>query len=210
MTRDALLNTASRFGRPLLSVLAIGAGLLLVVGPGCADEGIGDPCVPEQEYNADFLGFDEKEVNVESKSFQCQTRLCLVNHFRGRVSCKFGQNKEGQPKDVENPCVVPGTSDSITGDPNNTSKKAEVPAQCASRTADRAVYCSCRCANADGKTDDGANYCTCPDGFECEQLVTPIGPLDTGLTGGYCIKATTKYNAAEACVSCDPATGNCK
>ena len=67
--------------------VVLGGSLLFVAGPGCADEGIGNPCTPEQEYNPDFLGFDEKEVNVESKSFQCRTRLCLVNHFRGRVSC---------------------------------------------------------------------------------------------------------------------------
>ena len=183
--------------RQMFAALSVVFGIATLAGMGCKATGVGDPCTPEQEFDQTFNGFDEKEVNVESKSFQCQTRLCLVNHFRGRVSCKFGQNKEGQPKDVENPCVVPGTSDSITGDPNNTSKKAEVPAQCASRTADRAVYCSCRCANADGKTDDGANYCTCPDGFECEQLVTPIGPLDTGLTGGYCICLLYTSDAAD-------------
>ncbi|MFO0675668.1 MAG: hypothetical protein U0169_03985 [Polyangiaceae bacterium] len=196
--------------RQMFAALSVVLGVATLSGTGCKATGVGDPCTPEQEFDPAFNGFDEKEVNAESKSFQCQTRLCLVNHFRGRVSCKFGQKSDGTPRDPEQPCVVPGTSDPITGDPNNTSKKAEVPAQCASRTSDRAVYCSCRCANADGRTDDGANYCTCPDGFQCEQLVTPIGPLDTGLTGAYCIKATTKYNAAEACVSCDPTSGNCK
>jgi hypothetical protein len=76
---------------------------------------------------------------------------------------------------------------------------------CTDRTADKAVYCSCRCANIDGRTDDGANYCTCPDGFTCEQLVTSIGQGDTGLTGAYCIKAGTKFDLGSSCsVPCDP------
>ena len=60
----------------------------------------------------------------------------------------------------------------------------------------KAVYCSCRCANIDGQTNDGANYCSCPDGFTCQQLVSSIG-LGTNqeLTGAYCIKSGTAYSA---------------
>ena len=72
--------------RASLVVFLSGAALFLAI-PACQDEGVGDPCTPEQEYNPSFIGFDEKEVNVESKSFQCRTRICLVNHFRGRASC---------------------------------------------------------------------------------------------------------------------------
>lgn len=57
----------------------------------CPTSGVGDPCIPEDEYRANFRGFTLKEENIESRSFQCQTRLCLVNHFQGRVSCPFGQ-----------------------------------------------------------------------------------------------------------------------
>jgi hypothetical protein len=101
-------------------------------------------------------------------------------------------------------CPVP-----TTGNPADTKKKAKVDPSCTDRTADKAVYCSCRCANIDGKTDDGANYCTCPDGFTCEQLVTSIGQGDTGLTGAYCIKNGTKYDRANACqLTCDPTVKN--
>jgi hypothetical protein len=221
MTRDALVKTASRFGRPLLSVLAIGAGLLLVVGPGCADEGIGDPCVPEQEYNADFLGFDEKEVNVESKSFQCRTRLCLVHHFRGRVSCPYGQGPGAEPPAGGGTnCTIPGTATGIEGakDPAtndfiDTRKKSSVPAQCVDRAADKAVYCSCRCADLNGQRPSDQTFCDCPDGFSCERLVTSIGQGNEGLTGSYCIKSNTKYDPTTACTQgdCDLAdkTRNC-
>ena len=58
---------------------------------GCPSSGVGDPCIPEDEYKENFSGFKITEENVESRSFQCQTRICLVNHFQGRVSCPRGQ-----------------------------------------------------------------------------------------------------------------------
>jgi hypothetical protein len=72
------------------------------------------------------------------------------------------------------------------------------------------VYCSCRCANVDGQTNDGANYCTCPDGFQCTQLVSSIGLANQGLTGAYCIKNNTKFDPNSNCNSvCNPMSKNC-
>src|SRR6266571_3397329 len=70
----------------LISVVAIG-----YLPISCASGGVGDPCIPEDEYNPDFAGFKVTEENIESRSFQCQTRICLVNHFQGRVTCPLGQ-----------------------------------------------------------------------------------------------------------------------
>ncbi len=176
---------------------------------GCKASGVGDPCTPEQEYEPTFNGFNEAEVNVESKSFQCQTRLCLVNHFRGRVSCPKGQDTTGTPPTGASACLVPGSDTKITGDPNQPKKGACVSGQCSDRTADKAVYCSCRCANLENRTDDGANYCKCPDGFACSQLVTSIGAGDTGLTGAYCVKSGTDFNSASSC-SNDSVSNYCK
>jgi hypothetical protein len=197
--------------RSILAVIAVGLGVGVLSGTGCKQTGVGDPCTPEQEYQPTFQGFNPQEVNVESKSFQCQTRLCLVNHFQGRVSCPYGQfgpgsdGTTGTPSGAKDPCYVPGTKDSITGNAADMQNGKVVAPNCVDRTADKAVYCSCRCQNVDGRTDDGANYCTCPDGFHCSQLVTSIGALDTGLTGGYCVKDGTDYNRANACgQNCDP------
>jgi hypothetical protein len=77
----------------LLIAMAIAASFL---GSNCGGEGIGDPCVPEDEYRNDFSGFSIGEVNVESRSFQCATRVCLVNHFQGRSSCPYGQSSLGK------------------------------------------------------------------------------------------------------------------
>ena len=66
---------------------------------GCESGGVGDPCVPEDEYKPDFQGFKISEANTESRSLQCETRICLVNHFQGRVSCPRGQKVPPAPCD---------------------------------------------------------------------------------------------------------------
>jgi len=185
--------------RLLLAVVLVGSGSVFFTGQGCSATGIGDPCIPEQEYEASFLGFNSKEVNVESKSFQCQTRLCLVNHFRGRVSCPYGQSATGSGISSDKGCVLPGTPDGKVEGVDGAPEGKRVEPQCLNRKADATVYCSCRCANSKGATDDGANYCACPDGFACEQLVDPTGQGNEGLTGGYCIKQNTKYDPGVDC-----------
>lgn len=168
---------------------------------GCSATGIGDPCTPELEYQTEFRGFDIGEVVFESKSFQCQTRLCLVNHFRGRVTCPYGQDEIGVSAS-SSPCLLPGTTERVVGEPG-TPKGARVEPQCLDRTADKAVYCSCRCANTQGRSDDGANYCACADGFECTQLSGSIGKSNEGLTGGFCTKKGTTFGAAPCGSACD-------
>ncbi|MFT3771948.1 MAG: hypothetical protein QM820_41610 [Minicystis sp.] len=81
MTRSIMLG--------LLALVSVGA--LGVVPIACQSGGVGDPCTPEDEYNTQFPGFKVAEENIESRSFQCSTRICLVNHFQGRVSCPYGQ-----------------------------------------------------------------------------------------------------------------------
>ncbi|WP_394831863.1 hypothetical protein LVJ94_35640 [Pendulispora rubella] len=193
-----MISSRLLISRGLLGLVA-SAILFTIAAPGCnSTQGVGDPCRPEREYDATFNGFDVDEVNVESKSYQCQTRLCLVNHFQGRVTCPFGQKIDGTPREDGLPnCILPGTVDSkVTGSPD-PKIGAEVKPNLVDRLPEKAVYCSCRCANADGSTDDGANYCECPDGFTCEQLVASIGKeFSQELSGGYCIKSGTKYNSA--------------
>jgi hypothetical protein len=213
------LSKLSRASRPLFAVMVFGLGTVFFSAPGCSEEGIGDPCVPEQEFDEHFLAFDEKEVNVESKSFQCRTRLCLVNHFRGRVSCPYGQNQGGSAPAGAKACTIPGTETLISGekDPSTNEffdprKQSAVPAQCVDRAANKAVYCSCRCADINGQKPSDQTFCDCPDGFSCERLVTSIGQGNEGLTGSYCIKTNTKYDPTTACTQgdCDPNDKNKK
>jgi hypothetical protein len=209
-------SLVGRIAKGLAKTLALGGSVFLIAGSNC-DEGVGDPCTPEQEYNSDFLGFDEKEVNVESKSFQCRTRLCLVNHFRGRVSCPYGQSAEGNPPADKTPaCTIPGTEEKIVGAKDSTGAfvdpkvQSTVQPQCIDRAADKAVYCSCRCADINGDKPSDQTFCDCPDGFQCTRLVTSVGNKvagSEGLTGSYCIKTGTQYEPGVSCSqgSCDPA-----
>ncbi len=221
--------------RTILILIAVGAFLGVIAGPGCAAGGVGDPCTPEQEYDVCFAGFDEQEVNVESKSFQCQTRLCLVNHFQGRVSCPYGQSAgetkipSGQCADLlggspvalyagQPTCSIPGGS-AVLGDGAATGSlgsafqvQVAVQPQVTPRQASNTVYCSCRCANVNGATDDGPVYCACPDGYTCTQLVTSIGTTEQELTGGYCIKTGTAFNpeATSGQTNCQPGSNPCQ
>jgi hypothetical protein len=164
---------------------------------GCAPGGVGDPCTPEDEYQQNFNGFQVSETNVESRSFQCETRLCLVNHFQGRVSCRLGQASQvdaaGKPvtDGTYNPkCSIPGTKASTDpASPDNIN--VQVPSQLVERQTDKAVYCSCRC---DGP-DKNARYCECPEGFECTKLVDELKITNGAgqLAGSYCIRSGTKF-----------------
>jgi hypothetical protein len=116
--------------------------------------------------------------------------------------------EHGAPNVQQSPCCLPGVDQPVLGDPDTgktpgfsgTGSSTVLP-NCADRTADKAVYCSCRCENVDGRTDDGDVYCSCPSGFSCTQLVTPIGAGNAGLTGGYCIKNNTAFDVATSCES---------
>jgi hypothetical protein len=203
--------------RSILAGLASVVAITVLSGTGCQSTGVGDPCTPEQEYDPSYLGAQVTEVKAESKSYQCQSFLCLVNHFQGLVSCPYGQT-ESSAMPAQTPlapqrCSTP-LGESVTGkdstgafvDPN---KQDTVAPNCQNRTAANSVYCSCRCANVAGQTNDGANYCTCPDGFDCKQLISSIGVSFEGLTGAYCIKHQTDFDPAFICNPCDSSTASC-
>jgi len=156
----------------------------------CQPGGVGDPCTPEDEYNDKFSGFDSKEVNVESKSFQCETRVCLANHFSGRVSCRYGQTAPAMG------CHVPNDK--------NKPIQVSVSAQLIDRQADKAVYCSCRC---DGE-DKNARYCKCPSGYACTHLVDDLHLGGTQLAGSYCVRDGTGYTGNEF-QKCDASKQDC-
>lgn len=257
---------------PAVVLAALGTLAAGVLPLACQTGGIGDPCTPEQEFNPDFPGFKVSQDFIESRSFQCQTRICLVNHFQGRVSCPMGQaapaacskdgdcgsgkcvvsvvdapsceskddcgsydggcNSEGKfcgckaacPKEGfvceggqckkkvcfsgecqteadENPtdkaCCIPGSTTPIA---------QPVCGQCGpntKRSADNAVYCSCRCGPPDGAENDpvnlNANFCECPEGFTCTQIRADIGLGDKLLAGKYCIRDGSEFKSDSEC-----------
>ena len=165
---------------------------------------VGAPCVPNGEKNPEFSGFSLYDLDREFGGPECASQLCLINKFNGRVSCPYGQNASGQGPDGTPGCKAPGSCDPVT---------VPITPQCATRTAADAVYCSCRCANADGKTDDGATYCTCPGTMTCSLTVPPFGDAGPVAQGGtYCVKANTELDAGiqpSCSTSCDPTKSPC-
>lgn len=166
---DRLFSRWSWLG-VLGAVVSAGASM------GCQGIGVGDPCIPEDEYRVQFGGYSKDEVNIESRSFQCETRVCLVNKFQGRVSCPYGTRKEGST------CRTPDDTDNVT---------VEVTPQLTDRRPNTAVYCSCRCDGA----QSNAPYCECPEGFSCENLIDDIGLGNAQLAGSYCVKNGTEKEA---------------
>ena len=194
--------TTSRMGdgqamiRKITGFSLLASALLGLLPLACQPGGVGDPCTPEDEYNVNFPGYDPKEVNVESKSFQCETRVCLVNHFQGRVSCKYGQGSAADAK-----CFIPGSDKT---NPANVIQQAVTP-QLTARQADTAVYCSCRC---DGE-DKNARYCKCPSGYACSHLVDDLHLGGGQLAGSYCVRDNTAYAPSQLGTQCDASTQSC-
>ena len=168
-----------------LVTLALG-----VLAFGCQSGGIGDPCTPEDEYQQYFSGYEVSEVNIESKSFQCETRLCLVNHFNGRVSCPYGQTEQAgcDAEPAPGPAVQalshPRHDCGQHPHPGAGEQAADEPA----RPRHRLLLVPLR------RRDTDARYCKCPTGFQCTKLLEPINRLGSKeLAGSYCIKNGTEY-----------------
>lgn len=169
---------------------------------------VGAPCLPYQELSPTFAGFVATELTVNQGDPACAGGVCLVNHFQGRTSCAYGQSTDGTGNDGGAGCTVPGSGAPVA--PDGTPKLGElVEPQCTDRSPSLDVTCSCRCANPEGATDDGASYCTCPTGTVCAQVVPGFVSGDP-LAGGYCVPPGSTYDRNSACTaSCDPAKNNC-
>jgi hypothetical protein len=170
---------------------------------GDAGVAIGSGCTNVQERDPAFSGFDLREVSVESLAgHPSGAPVCLAYHFQGRVSCPYGQAGSG-PAQGAAPCTTPD------GQPVTV----RVAPQCLDRRAANVVVWSCRCANAMGGTEDGANYCSCPSGTTCAQAgVASIGTSQGSddLSGAYCLPLGAESNPSATCAAqCDPALHSC-
>jgi hypothetical protein len=139
---------------------------------------LGAACIPSEEYSTDFSGFSVKEISL-SPNDQCQSNLCLVNKFQGRVTCPLGQ-REGRYSE----CF---TAEGVSN------VGVDVSPQLVARRPENSVYCSCRC---DGP-DPTADYCACGEGFECAELVPTSVPGQEASVGSYCVVAGTNPNVGE-------------
>lgn len=152
--------------RSSLIRIAFAVGMTLGLGAiGCADEGIGDPCIPETiPCNADGTncGYKASEAYLEASSVQCRSRLCIVYKLDNQTSGMV-------PSDPRQLCT--GKGNDKTGCLTN------------SQLLD-SVYCTCRCGSGGGATTN-QELCKCSDGFECRPVLTLGGP---GIVGDYCVR----------------------
>ncbi len=200
------MRTRTIWGRGACALVGLGAAVLVASCKGEVESSppsLGQSCVPADEFTTSFSGFDEDEVSIGIGNPACGAgAVCLVNHFRGRVSCPYGQTQSSiESLDAGDPerCVVP----------NNPEATVEVPVrpQLADREPEDAVYCSCRCGSA--SDHEGAGYCSCPRGFACEPLVEDLG-LGSELAGSYCIRRDTAWDeTAPPGRSCNLIEQNC-
>jgi hypothetical protein len=149
------------------------AGALTMVGSfasltliGCESGGVGDPCIPEDEYRENFPGFNLSEENIESRSFQCKTRICLVNHFQGRVTCQGGQQTPqnctgGEPCPADAPNCDPGGVILTDCDPTPCGE-----AEDANNCTDKATGFNHACGT-NRRCSEAGRYCMCQDSAEC-------------------------------------------
>jgi hypothetical protein len=142
----------------LLSVAALG-----FIPTACQSGGIGDPCTPEEEYNPQFAGFKVTEENIESRSFQCQTRICLVNHFQGRVSCPLGQDPIVEPGITGRHACTP-TDSSACGNGESCVEAAALAIPCDPDKEDRG---SLDCAGYGNNCNAEGRFCQCATSADC-------------------------------------------
>ncbi|HEX6274805.1 MAG TPA: hypothetical protein VFZ53_17305, partial [Polyangiaceae bacterium] len=170
--------------------LACAGGMLRREDTAPGSGATGDSCLPSQERRVDFQGFALQEVTLDLGTPECQTNLCLVNHFQGRASCPYGQ---ASPLDADTgpKCFLPGEDAFVDG---------PVDPQLVERRADDNAICSCRC--------DGPGpgpFCTCPEGMRCEPLIPGAGvPGEDEYVGSFCINAGTRYDPTQP-----PAANTC-
>ena len=194
-------------------------GLMIIVGSfsalglvGCPAGGVGDPCVPEDEYRENFSGFDLTEANIESRSFQCQTRVCLVNHFQGRVSCPDGQPAptsctDGNACGGDEECVDGGVI--LTScDPTPCGEEGALEENCNDSNGSNQA-CGGRICNDDG------SYCHCevgecpagytcnPDTNLCTTKVCRLTDPSPGDDGRCYVPGTEDPIAVSVCGQCD-------
>ncbi|MBI4701533.1 MAG: hypothetical protein HY744_10295 [Deltaproteobacteria bacterium] len=96
---------------------------------------------------------------------------------------------EGTPEH----CYVPGSDVPVA---------VEVCGQCSADSKrdafgaePKAVYCSCRCGVVDDAPEEpDFDFCDCPDGFVCREIMKNLGIGETRVTGKYCVRDGTEWH----------------
>jgi hypothetical protein len=158
-------------------------------------EDIGVPCILEDESQPDFSGSSQREMYAGGTTLdECDSGVCLANHFQGRVSCPYGQTTEQAASDPT--CFVPGANEPVT---------VAVDPQLLSRPAATTMTCSCQCGGP------GAGpFCNCPSGTVCETTLPITGDPNAPM---YCVVERSVWDptappSPEVCIESDSNCGD--
>lgn len=128
------------------SLIWIASALAALGAIGCADEGVGDPCVPEAipcNSMGQKCGYKNNEAYIEASSVQCKSRLCLVYKLDN------------------------GTNGGIASDPRVRCDADDPVDGCVDEDQlGKSVYCTIRCEKSS----------ECPSGYSCEPVLNLGGP----------------------------------
>jgi hypothetical protein len=133
---------------------------LTIGAVGCADEGVGDPCIPEtipcSDAEGKQCGYRSSESYIEATSVQCRSRLCIVRNLDNE-------------------------SEDIAADPRTTCEEDNKDGCVTQEQVLDSIYCTCRC---DGPKTS-LEFCDCPSGFSCQEILNLGGE---GIRGSYCVR----------------------
>ncbi|HVY48517.1 MAG TPA: hypothetical protein VHB21_21660 [Minicystis sp.] len=213
--------TRSSFVCGLLGL--VGVGLIGALPLACQSGGVGDPCVPEDEYDPQFPGFKLTLENIESRSFQCQTRICLAYHFQGRVSCPFGQAAPTPCTKADGSAGEDGACDTNAGE--KCTKSAPIANDCATDADCPGSTCDknghfCLCTGAAGEIPPAPGYVCdvngthqfqgyfCHKPNNCQQPADQVAAAkdncgSDGLPKDCCIPGTDQPVGVEVCGQCN-------
>jgi hypothetical protein len=148
-------------------------------------------CINEAEHEPYFSGFTRSELNIETRSTACDSRVCVTTGFQGRVSCPYGQLVAGRS------CRLPGTDNPV---------EVPVEPQLVERPPEVVSFCSCRCSGP-----GPGPFCTCPDNMECSVVFPYLGPESASEAGSYCApRAAPASNLGASRETCDSLLANCE
>ena len=166
-------------------------------GP-AGQDAVGDPCVPCDEFSVEFSGNTESGAQLQYNAPMCGGGVCMSKHFRGRVTCPFGNPQGGSKYEgADQDCRAPGSNELVT---------VPVAPQCAPRKDD--VYCTCQCDGA----DPSADYCKCPVGFSCQEATRSLDPTLVEPGSKFCVRdgdAVTDGYTCPAGQGCDEVPDRC-
>jgi hypothetical protein len=149
--------------------------------------GLGSVCVPNDEADPTFNGFRFEDVTVDVGSSACDSGICLVEQFQGRVSCPLG-----------NASLESGFSTSCRTPASHRVVTVKVPPQLVNRPPSLGSTCSCRCAGP----GDGP-FCDCGATLECVPLIDSLGLGDDAYAGSYCVPRGAVPGPARDVDTCD-------